>query len=88
MVGLHPQYMGKASQNSMRIISNSSIRTSKLVAEYDQVTLGTQESSGVLTHPPTQPSNPDDVENEGAAKVNCSKYSCMHLFICVIRILV
>ena len=50
----------------MTIVSNSSVGASKQVIEYDQVTSGTRESS---VHPPTQPSNPDDAEDEGAAKV-------------------
>ncbi len=62
-------YGQKHPKNSMTIVSNSSVGASKLVCEFGQAALGTQESSVVLMPPPILPCDPDDVEDKGAVKV-------------------
>src|SRR5258708_18587811 len=75
----------KHPKNSITIISNSSVGTSKLVCEFDQAALGTQESSVVSMPPPTLPCDPDDVEDEGVVKVHLKLFkvfycSCIYTF--------
>ena len=75
----------KHPKNSITIISNSSVGTSKLVCEFDQAALGTRESSVVSMPPPTLPCDPDDVEDEGAVKVHLKLFkvfycSCIYTF--------